>query len=144
MSIFQKTESSEQLEQKQEISQSRKRKHKSSSSLVDSDKNKRSKSNPKDEREDEGQVTRPEIVNRCKLTTEHLAMDQLRVLTVIGGLFYAGKLSAVQAPDVYAITLDGERNNKPHIHSREEILRDTVRIECLTIIVLNGFNIALE
>lgn len=67
-----------------------------------------------------------EIVNRCKLTSAHLAIDQLRVLTAMGGLFYAGRLSAVQAPDVYAITLDGERGNRPHIHSREEILRDAV------------------
>lgn len=67
-----------------------------------------------------------EIVNKCKLTSAHLAIDQLRVLTAMGGLFYAGRLSAVQAPDVYAITLDGERGNRPHIHSREEILRDAV------------------
>lgn len=46
----------------------------------------------------------------------------------MGGLFYAGRLSAVQAPDVYAITLDGERGNRPHIHSREEILRDAVNL----------------
>lgn len=68
-----------------------------------------------------------EIVNKCKLTSAHLAIDQLRVLTAMGGLFYAGRLSAVQAPDVYAITLDGERGNRPHIHSREEILRDAVK-----------------
>lgn len=67
-----------------------------------------------------------EIVNKCKLTSAHLGIDQLRVLTAMGGLFYAGRLSAVQAPDVYAITLDGERGNRPHIHSREEILRDAV------------------
>lgn len=66
------------------------------------------------------------VVNRCKLTAAHLAIDQLRVLTAMGGLFYAGRLSAVQAPDVYAITLDGERGNRPHIHPREEILRDAV------------------
>jgi len=66
------------------------------------------------------------IVNRCKLTSAHLAIDQLRVLMAMGGLFYAGRLSAVQAPDVYAITLDGERGNRPHIHSREEILKDAV------------------
>ena len=65
-------------------------------------------------------------VNKCKLTSAYLAIDQLRVLTAMGGLFYAGRLSAVQAPDVYAITLDGERGNRPHIHSREEILRDAV------------------
>lgn len=69
------------------------------------------------------------IVNKCKLTAAHLTIDQLRVLMAIGGLFYAGRLSAVQAPDVYAITLDGERGNRPHIHSREEILRDAVIID---------------
>lgn len=69
------------------------------------------------------------IVNRCKLTSAHLDIDQLRVLMANGGLFYAGRLSAVQAPDVYAITLDGERGNKPHIYSREEILRDAVIID---------------
>lgn len=67
-----------------------------------------------------------EVVNKCKLTSAHLAIEQLRVLTAMGGLFYAGRLNAVQAPDVYAITLDGERGNRPHIHSREEILRDAV------------------
>ncbi|XP_063989732.1 uncharacterized protein LOC135168983 isoform X4 [Diachasmimorpha longicaudata] len=72
------------------------------------------------------------IVNRCKLTSAHLAIDQLRVLTAMGGLFYAGRLSAVQAPDVYAITLDGERGNRPHIHSREEILQDAIVEICPT------------
>lgn len=67
---------------------------------------------------------------RCTLKEEHLVKGDtdLRVLTAMGGLFYAGKLSAVQAPDVYAITLDGERGNKPHIMSREETLRDAVSI----------------
>lgn len=63
---------------------------------------------------------------RCILTAEHLATDKLRVLTAMGGLFYAGLLNAVEPPDVYSITLDGERGNRPHIMSREEILRDAV------------------
>lgn len=63
--------------------------------------------------------------SKCTLTEAHLD-DSPRVLTAMGGLFYAGKLSAVQAPDVYAITLDGERGNKPHILSREETLRDAI------------------
>jgi len=46
----------------------------------------------------------------------------------MGGLFYAGTLSAIQAPDVYGITLDGERGNRPHIYSREEILQDAVSV----------------
>ncbi|KRT84880.1 hypothetical protein AMK59_1141, partial [Oryctes borbonicus] len=63
---------------------------------------------------------------RCTLTSDHLETDKLRVLTAMGGLFYAGHLNAVQPPDVYSITLDGERGNKPHIMSREEILRDAI------------------
>ncbi|XP_013172163.1 PREDICTED: protein winged eye isoform X3 [Papilio xuthus] len=65
------------------------------------------------------------VVSRCTLTEDKLDSSP-RVLTAMGGLFYAGKLSAVQAPDVYAITLDGERGNKPHILSREETLRDAI------------------
>lgn len=62
----------------------------------------------------------------CVLTEDHLNRDKLRVLTVMGGLFYAGLLNAVEPPDVYSITLDGERGNRPHIMSREEILRDAI------------------
>ncbi|KAK9883442.1 hypothetical protein WA026_001619 [Henosepilachna vigintioctopunctata] len=76
---------------------------------------------------DEGDM--PEIEetpHMCTLTPEHLEMENLRVLTAMGGLFYAGQLHAVQPPDVYSITLDGERGNRPHIMSREEILRDAI------------------
>lgn len=70
--------------------------------------------------------------NRCVLTAELLEVEKLRVLTAMGGLFYAGQLNALEPPDVYSITLDGERGNKPHIMSREEILRDAVSIiNCL-------------
>ena len=60
------------------------------------------------------------------LTSEHLYRDETRVLTEMGGLFYAGVMKPLQPPDVYAITLDGERGNKSHIMSREEIFEDTV------------------
>uniref|UniRef100_A0A182RDB4 BAH domain-containing protein n=1 Tax=Anopheles funestus TaxID=62324 RepID=A0A182RDB4_ANOFN len=66
------------------------------------------------------------IDQRCLLTSEHLGKDKTRVLTAMGGLFYAGCLSAVQPPDIYAVTLDGERGNRPHIMSREEVLRDAI------------------
>lgn len=66
------------------------------------------------------------VDTRCILTADHLETDKLRVLTAMGGLFYAGRLNAVEPPDVYSITLDGERGNRPHIMSREEILRDAV------------------
>lgn len=67
---------------------------------------------------------------RCTLTSVQLDglqdKSSVRVLTAMGGLFYAGCLSAVQPPDVYAVTLDGERGNRPHFMSREDVLRDAV------------------
>ncbi|XP_033607373.1 protein winged eye isoform X3 [Cryptotermes secundus] len=62
----------------------------------------------------------------CQLTQEHLNTEKQRALTVICGLFYAGTLSGIQAPDIYGITLDGERGNRPHIYPREEILQNTI------------------
>lgn len=66
------------------------------------------------------------INKKLLLTNEHLYKNKIRVLTHMGGLFYAGYLSPLQAPDVYAVALDGERGNKSHIMSREEVLKDTV------------------
>uniref|UniRef100_A0A1A9ZHM4 BAH domain-containing protein n=1 Tax=Glossina pallidipes TaxID=7398 RepID=A0A1A9ZHM4_GLOPL len=64
--------------------------------------------------------------NTLMLTQEHLYRKETRVLTDMGGLFYAGIMKPLQPPDVYAITLDGERGNKSHIMSREEIFKDTI------------------
>ncbi|XP_023164580.2 protein winged eye isoform X2 [Drosophila hydei] len=61
-----------------------------------------------------------------QLTTDHLYRDETRVLTDMGGLFYAGVMKPLRPPDVYAITLDGERGNKSHVMSREDILKDTI------------------
>ncbi|GAB0099240.1 Protein winged eye [Sergentomyia squamirostris] len=66
------------------------------------------------------------IDTRCLLTGEHLDKANTRVLTSMGGLFYAGRLNPIKPPDIYAVTLDGERGNRPHIMSREEILRDAI------------------
>lgn len=83
-------------------------------------------------RSSEAKERKKRIDSKCILTEEFLdtfvAGDRKpRVLTAMGGLFYAGCLSAIEPPDVYAVTLDGERGNRPHILSREEILRDAVR-----------------
>lgn len=53
----------------------------------------------------------------------------LRVLIAVGGLFRAGELSAVRPPDLYGIKLDGERGQRTHIYTKEEILKDVVRNE---------------
>lgn len=74
------------------------------------------------------------LESKCLLTAAHLDQmdssngDMKRVLIAMGGLFYAGCLSAVSSPDLYGVTLDGERGNKAHIMSREDILRDAVRL----------------
>lgn len=47
-----------------------------------------------------------EIDYRCLLKPDDL--DKKRVLTAMGGLFYAGELKAIEPPDVYSITLDGD------------------------------------
>ncbi|CAH0564851.1 unnamed protein product [Brassicogethes aeneus] len=78
-----------------------------------------------DDEEEVCEEVKPED-SRCTLTSELLEVDKLRVLTAMGGLFYAGCLNALEPPDIYSITLDGERGNRPHIMSREEILRDAI------------------
>ncbi|XP_055605343.1 protein winged eye-like isoform X3 [Uranotaenia lowii] len=87
-----------------------------------STKHKKSRSKERKRRNSE----KKKIDQRCTLSNEHLNTDKTRVLTAMGGLFYAGCLSAVQPPDIYAVTLDGERGNRPHIMSREEVLRDAI------------------
>lgn len=83
--------------------------------------------------------------HKCLLTDETL--DSLsdgkkqRVLTAMGGLFYAGNLTAVSPPDLYGVTLDGERGNKAHIMSREDILRDAVSFNFCYAIFYVQFNV---
>lgn len=94
-------------------------------------KHKKSKSKDrKHRRSSESKSKKKRIDAKCTLSGEQLdnpsATLKPRVLTAMGGLFYAGCLSAVQPPDIYSVTLDGERGNRPHIMSREEILRDAV------------------
>lgn len=84
---------------------------------------KRSRSKDRSHRKD-----KKKIDLRCVLTLEHLKQEKVRVLTAQGGLFYAGNTIAITAPDIYAITLDGERRNQQHIMSREDLLKDAVSI----------------
>ncbi|XP_059472536.1 protein winged eye-like isoform X2 [Neocloeon triangulifer] len=62
----------------------------------------------------------------CTLSSEDLE-GQPRAMRVMGGLVYAGLVTAIRAPDLYGITLDGERGNRPHILSREEALKELIR-----------------
>lgn len=64
--------------------------------------------------------------SKVKINSEHLKQSKTRVLMAQNGLFYAGTLTPVEPGEVYAITLDGERGNRPHIMPREEILKQAV------------------
>ncbi|XP_072042913.1 LOW QUALITY PROTEIN: uncharacterized protein [Amphiura filiformis] len=61
----------------------------------------------------------------CIIQKEELS-DGLRVLIPIDGLFHAGYVHAIQAPDVYGVIIDGERGNRPHVFSQEQILQDAI------------------
>ena len=63
--------------------------------------------------------------NTCVIKEEDLVQD-LRVLVKLDGHFHPGKIQAISPPDIYGVLVDKERGNKPHIFSREEVLREAV------------------
>lgn len=69
---------------------------------------------------------RQRLDTRCMITSDHLKQSKTRVLLAQGGLFYAGSLTPVEQNEIFAITIDGERGNRPHIMPREEILKQAV------------------
>eukprot|EP00092_Neocalanus_flemingeri_P006102 GFUD01006573.1.p1 GENE.GFUD01006573.1~~GFUD01006573.1.p1 ORF type:complete len:1213 (-),score=321.37 GFUD01006573.1:383-4021(-) len=80
-----------------------------------------------------GQVTRrqdiprylPDQIPSCTLSEVDL-LDGLRILTKIGCHFYPGRLTEVSPPDIYGIVIDKERGNKPHIFSREDVIKEAI------------------
>ena len=48
------------------------------------------------------------------------------VLVKIDGHFHPGKILAISPPDIYGIVVDRERGNRPHIFSREEVLKEAI------------------
>ena len=63
----------------------------------------------------------------CILTESDL-VEGLRLLLRVGSHFYAGRLIEISPPDIYGVVIDRERGNKPHIFSRQEIIRDAVSV----------------
>ena len=53
-------------------------------------------------------------------------MDGMRVLTKIGPHFYPGKVTAVEGSSIFAVSVEGERGNKPHIYPAEVLLQKTL------------------
>ncbi|XP_039290648.1 protein winged eye-like isoform X4 [Nilaparvata lugens] len=77
----------------------------------------------------------------CRLTLATLENEgglPCRVLVAKGGLLYAGELAEIQAPDLYSITLDGERAHRPHIYTQEELLNDILLEVKLEIAPMQG------
>ena len=63
----------------------------------------------------------------CTIYQENLDLvDGLRVLTKVGPHFYPGSVKTIESPSIFAVSVDGERGNKPHIYSAEELLDKTI------------------
>ena len=58
----------------------------------------------------------------------HQKCLRLVVLLRLGGHFHPARLTEISAPDIYGIIVDKERGSKPHIFSRQEIIRDAVSL----------------
>ncbi|CAG2174547.1 unnamed protein product, partial [Oppiella nova] len=52
---------------------------------------------------------------------------KLNVIMLVDGLLFVGEICPIQAPDIYGITLHGERQHRPIIYSQEEMLREAIR-----------------
>ncbi|XP_033120870.1 trinucleotide repeat-containing gene 18 protein-like, partial [Anneissia japonica] len=61
----------------------------------------------------------------CAILPEELCHG-LRVLIPIDNLFYAGYVSPIQPPDVYGVIIDGQRGNRPHVFSQEQMLQQAI------------------
>ncbi|XP_053708857.1 BAH and coiled-coil domain-containing protein 1 isoform X3 [Synchiropus splendidus] len=67
----------------------------------------------------------PEAPN-CVLTKE-LIMDGLKVLiSKEDELMYAARVHTLDVPDIFSISIDGERGNRPKIYSLEQLLQEAV------------------
>ena len=82
-------------------------------------------------------------IRSCALSEVDL-IDGLRILTKFGCHFYPGRLTEISPPDIYGTIIDKERGGKPHVFSREEIMKDTViinmnvRMKSNTVILLRS------
>ncbi|KAM5274482.1 BAH and coiled-coil domain-containing protein 1 isoform 2-T2 [Ctenodactylus gundi] len=91
-------------------------------------------SEDEDEDEDEEAATRgplsaeqsAALARSCTIHKEDL-QDGLPVLIPKeDSLLYAGSVRTLQPPDIYSITLEGERGNRPRVYSLEQLLQEAV------------------
>lgn len=53
-------------------------------------------------------------------------MEGLDVLVFKDSLFHEGTVKPIHPPDIYGVLIKNERGNRPHIYSREEILKEVI------------------
>ncbi|XP_048465704.1 trinucleotide repeat-containing gene 18 protein [Rhincodon typus] len=62
----------------------------------------------------------------CVIDKDELK-DGLRVLIPMDDkLLYAGYVKTVHSPDIYRVVVEGERGNRPHIYSLEQLLQEAI------------------
>lgn len=65
------------------------------------------------------------VKRTCTLTQEDL-VEGLDVLVFKDSLFHEGTVKPIHPPDIYGVLIKNERGNRPHIYSREEILKEVI------------------
>ncbi|KAF0287964.1 Protein winged eye [Amphibalanus amphitrite] len=53
--------------------------------------------------------------------------ETTQLLVLIDGLFYRSRLEPIQPPDLYGVTVEGERCHRPNIYTQEQLLNQAVR-----------------
>ncbi|XP_063265441.1 BAH and coiled-coil domain-containing protein 1 isoform X1 [Prinia subflava] len=70
--------------------------------------------------------TRRGVPHACAIQKEDLR-DGLHILIPKeDSLLYAGSVRTIQPPDIYSIIIEGERGNRQHIYSQEQLLQEAV------------------
>ena len=59
--------------------------------------------------------------------------DGLRMLILQEGKFWPARLNSTKLPDVYGVTMERQRGNRPIILPRDDILKEAVRVVRLNI-----------
>ena len=54
--------------------------------------------------------------------------DGLRMLILQEGKFWPARLNSTKLPDVYGVTMERQRGNRPIILPRDDILKEAVRV----------------
>ncbi|XP_061740966.1 BAH and coiled-coil domain-containing protein 1 [Nerophis ophidion] len=83
-------------------------------------------SEEEEEEENSDSCTKSPEVPNCVLTKELLS-DGLKILvSKEDELLYAARVHTMELPDIFSVTIDGERGNRAKIYSLDQLLREAV------------------